>query len=135
MGWGKVDKRLVQRIYLEFQDETLLIDRKEGSFEYAKRKTSKNFFYHLYQDKESVVKLLDYFGDKVDFGNQHKDVLRYRLTIDYLNKPQKIVELPYEPTGWAAFLSEIDKFISFHNDGQLIPAGFERNSSSEKKKH
>ncbi|WP_062532681.1 hypothetical protein [Jeotgalibaca dankookensis] len=124
----------VQRIYIEYQDETLLIDRKEGSFEYAKRKDSKKFFYHLYQDKESVVKLLDYFGEQVDFSNQLQGASRYRLTIDYLSQPQKIVESPYEPTGWAAFLSEIEKFISFHNDGQLIPAGFERNSSSEKKK-
>lgn len=123
-----------QRIYIEFQDETLLIDRKEGSFEYAKRKNSKKFFYHLYQDKESVAKLLDYFGEQVNFSNRQKGASRYRLTIDYLSQPQKIVESPYEPTGWAAFLSEIDKFISFHNDGQLIPAGFERNSSSEKKK-
>lgn len=125
---------LVQRIYIEYQDETLLMDRKEGSFEYAKRKDSKNFFYHLYQDKENVTKLLDYFGSHIDFDNQLNGASRYRLTIDYSSQPQKIVESIDEPIGWATFLTEIDRFISLHNDGQLISVSFERNSSLEKKK-
>lgn len=125
---------LVQRIYIEYQDETLLMDRKEGSFEYAKRKDSKNFFYHLYQDKENVTKLLDYFGSHIDFDNQLNGASCYRLTIDYSSQPQKIVESIDEPIGWATFLTEIDRFISLHNDGQLISVSFERNSSLEKKK-
>lgn len=125
---------LVQRIYIEYQDETLLMDRKEGSFEYAKRKDSKKFFYHLYQDKENVTKLLDYFGSHIDFDNQLNGASCYRLTIDYSSQPQKIVESIDEPIGWATFLTEIDRFISLHNDGQLISVSFERNSSLEKKK-
>lgn len=125
MGWDKMDKGLVQRIYIEFQDETLLIDRKEGSFEYAKRKDSKNFFYHLYQDKQGVEKLLDFFGDEVHFERQLQEELPYRLTINYSNQSQKIILSACKSHQWSLFLIKMNTFIALHNDGELIPSGFE----------
>lgn len=108
----------IERVYLEFDDETVMIDRKGGSLEYAKRKNSQKFFYHLYQDSNEVSKLLDALG----LSNVPKDSAENscKLTIDYYAENQRMIKGHLEGENWFSFLEKIKDFIVSQEGNQVL---------------
>lgn len=124
MNQSKPLNQQITRIYLEYEKETLLLDRKEGTLEYAKRDGSRLFFYHLFQDKKAIPELLDFFRSNVVFIESYeltKDTPN-RLTITFKNddKVTHSFEIATFPNGWNEFVKKVNDFIHHQNSGVVL---------------
>lgn len=114
----------ITRIYLEYKKETLLLDRKEGTLEYAKRDGSKLFFYHLFQDEKAIPDLLDFFESEVvlnGFYEMSKDNSN-SLTVTFKNddKITHTFEITSLPAGWNKFVRKLNDFINDQKRGAVL---------------
>lgn len=103
----------INRLYLVFGDETLMLDRKEGSLEYAKRRDKKNFFYHLYQDQAGVEELLD-----LEIAWQAGAEQEAQLTLRFDDESE--INVGALPKEWPVFAKKIQAFMNAQNDGLLL---------------
>ncbi len=124
MNQSKPLNQQIIRIYLEYEKETLLLDRKEGTLEYAKRDGSKLFFYHLFQDKRAVLELLDFFTSEILFNDSHDltEDTPNRLTITFKNEDRftHYFEISTLPKGWNKFVEKVNNFINYKNSGVIL---------------
>lgn len=115
---GGTDPDRCERLYLEYAGETVLVDRSGGSLEYAKRKSSADFFYHLFQDAESVGALLNAVPRfESELNKEQGD---YRVSIDYFLNPQKVIQTTRPNEALELLLKHLQTFIETHMKKQQL---------------
>lgn len=114
--------------------ESLIIDRKTESLEHIQNVGTECKVSRKYEIKCGIENLLDNFdaedlfshikgnpGDVIETPNETKN---YKITVEYKNKPQRIIEGSYDKNGlpedFAYFAETVINFIGFYGIGEIL---------------
>lgn len=116
-------------------NEHLMIDRATATLEHIQKNIGTGYnIFHRYELADSIESLLeeidvqDLFtnieGDPSDVIDTSNEIQKYKITIDYEKKPQRIIEGSYDKNGlpddFSAFIETVDSFVHLYDRGEIF---------------
>ena len=112
-----------------------MIDWATATLEHIQKNIGTGYnIFHRYELADSIESLLeeidvqDLFtnieGDPSDVIDTSNEIQKYKITIDYEKKPQRIIEGSYDKNGlpddFSAFIETVDSFVHLYDRGEIF---------------